>query len=95
MESDNEMLVRRALFGKQVEQFLSSEVGRYMVARAEDQKSDALAAFKSCDVEDVQNVRALQNKVKLAESIVQWMAEAVSDGLAALNIIENRSEENE
>jgi hypothetical protein len=93
MTGDEEevVMIRRAVFGKQVESFMNSEIGRYMVARAIEQKQDAQNAFLKVDCSDAESVRKLQNEIFVAESIVGWLRDAVGDGVQALNILEDRS----
>ncbi len=88
---DQIIMVQRAVFGKQVESFLGSEIGRYILTRASEQKAEAQAEFLEVDPQDTAKVRAIQNKILLANDIARWLADAVSDGLRALSIIEDRS----
>ncbi len=89
-EEDKIKLIRRATFGKQVENFLSSDIGRYLVAHAELEASDAMSAFKTCNPNDVEKVRELQNTILQADKFVQWLASAVNNGLEAIQLIEDR-----
>lgn len=89
-QEDAELIVKRAVFGKQVEQFLNSDIGRYMVQRATLRAESAVESFKRCDPSDVAQVRKLQNEILWAESFSDWLSAAVTDGLQALNIIEER-----
>lgn len=91
MDEDKDLLIRRAVFGKEVEQFLNSSVGRYMISRAHSEVSEAFELLKKCDPKDGKTVQHLQNQVWKAESINQWLSDAVTDGLAAINIIDDRS----
>lgn len=88
--SNPELIIRRAMFGKQVDQFMVSDIGRYLMARAVDETESAIAEFKKCDAANVEGVRRIQTKMQLAEQFQSWLSEAVTDGLQALNILEDR-----
>jgi len=85
-------LFERAAFGKQVDAFMGSDVGKYVMERAQQQRKDAIAEFAQVDATDTSAVQAIQNKLKVAEMVVQWLRDAVMDGLKAFQILEDRSE---
>lgn len=87
---DREGLVRRAVFGEQVAQFLATDIGRYIMVRAESQELEAMKKLKKCEAEDAKLVRKYQNEAEVASSMVKWLGDAVSDGLAALKLLEDR-----
>jgi hypothetical protein len=90
-ETDQLVMIQRAVFGKEVEQFMNSSIGRYMLARAAEEKAVANADFLKVNCGDTIAVQAIQNRAVVADSIVGWLKDAVGDGLRALNIIEDRS----
>lgn len=92
MNEDEEKLViiRRATFGRQVEQFLNTEVGKYLVCRANDEVAKAVFDFKNCCPTDAVEVQSIQNRMKQGENFIEWISQAVNDGLQALNILEDR-----
>lgn len=81
-----------AQFGKQVEQFTSSDIGQYLLSRAMREYDDAVEEFRTVDVSKVEMVRSLQNKMVQSSKFMEWLQEAVREGLNALKIIENGSE---
>lgn len=81
-----------AQFGKQVEQFTSSDIGQYLLSRAMREYDDAVEEFRTVDVSNVEMVRSLQNKMVQSSKFMEWLQEAVREGLNALKIIENGSE---
>lgn len=93
MDEDGQLeMLHRAAFGKQVDLFMKSDVGQYLLARAADQIYEAQEMFKRADCSKASDVQMLQNKIIVADSIVQWLRDAVGDGIQALNILEDRSE---
>lgn len=89
-QESKELLIRRAVFGKQVENFLSSDEGKYLLHRADNDVQTAFEGLKSCDPKDGKMVQTFQNMIYRAESVKQWLTDAVVDGLNATNIIEDR-----
>lgn len=80
MSADTNQLKQQIDFGFQVEAFLRSEIGQYLVKRAEDQISAAVEQLKVADPEDAKAVRAIQNEIKVAESLQYWLADAITAG---------------
>jgi hypothetical protein len=94
VDEDQVAMYRRAAFGKQMEHFMSSDIGNYLIARAHEQKLEAQEAFLTVDCNSALAVYDIQNRILVANSVVGWMLDAVNDGLQAINIIEDRSGEN-
>ena len=80
-----------ANFGDEVDQFLKSQVGMYLLGRAERDAAEAMLLLKDCDPNDWKTVQKLQNSIKLAENVEDWLKEAVAAGLDALQILEERT----
>ena len=87
---NRDLIIRRATFGKQVDIFMSSDIGRYMINRAAEESRSAFEEFKKCDSSNINNVQRLQNKILRSENIQQWLEDAVIDGLHAIKIMEDR-----
>jgi hypothetical protein len=87
---DKELLIQRAVFGQEVEQFLSSYIGKYLLARAQEQVEVAQRAFRDVDVTDVARLTVLQNRINVASSIPDWLVDAINDGAQALQLIDDR-----
>lgn len=87
-EINNEHLVETAVFGKQCEQFLESDIGIYLLARAEQESFEATQKLKVINWDDQDGIRRLQNKIYVAESFKVWMTEAIHQGKQALKLIE-------
>jgi Tfp pilus assembly pilus retraction ATPase PilT len=72
--------VRAAMFGKQVEQFLSSDIGQYLVERANEQAEAAIKELLVVDPTATELIRATQNRVKVSDSILSWLRDAIQMG---------------
>jgi hypothetical protein len=82
--------VQLAVFGRQVELFLETEIGQYLVQCAEQEISEALNKLKDADAEDPKLIRALQAKVKVGEFFIGWLQDAVKSGTQAKELLEER-----
>lgn len=93
-QSERESLLRLADFGDEVDQFLKSRVGQYMLQMASVEVEQAVGKLKECDPEDAVEVRKWQGKIHVAESVQQWLIEAVAAGLQAMTRLEEAEYEN-
>ena len=79
-------------FGGVVKAFLESDVGLHLIRRAELERQSALDEMADGDVTNVNRMRELQMVVRRADSIQQWLADAIMDAHAAAdtrNFMEN------
>lgn len=77
-------IVQRATFGAQVEQFLSSDIGTYLIERADEQAEAALKELVAADPAQPEIIRSIQNRIKVADSIIGWLREAIQMGEQAV-----------
>jgi hypothetical protein len=76
-------------FGKEVEYFINEDrIGKYLMDCAILDMSEAAEAMASCDAADTVAMQRSQIKFKVAQSVRQWLADAVSRGMEARTIIE-------
>lgn len=90
MALENEEVLNQAVFGRQVEDFLSSDVGRYLLEKSEERYIMALTGLKTVVPTDTGAIERLQNEARWAESFRTWLMDAVTDGLRAKQILEER-----
>jgi hypothetical protein len=82
--------LEEAVFGEEVRRFLSEDrIGRYIVAKAAGQVESSLLELKEVDPEDPKLIRSIQTKIRVAESVVGWLAEAIDNGERAKQILED------
>lgn len=67
-------------FGLDVEQFLRSDIGKYLVRKAAEERIDALADLVEVSPVDAEAVRVLQSIIKRADSFVFWLNDAILAG---------------
>lgn len=81
---DIDELKRVQALGEEAERFIESRLGRHMIERAEEEIANAVEVLKTVDPENIKEIRALQNKIKVGEDFQYWLAEAVQAGLNAI-----------
>ena len=82
--------VEQAIFGEEVRQFLENDrVGQYLVRKAQAEVEDAMVELKDVDADNPNAIRRIQMRIRVAESVVGWLAAAVDDGLRARQILED------
>jgi len=82
--------VRTAVFGKQVEEFLKSDIGDFLLQLARHQEQEATTAMVNADLGKMtmQQLMVMQNRVWQAQSFQAWLGDAVRKGLQALEMLE-------
>jgi len=94
-ETTIQLAVAEAILGKDAEEFVSSELGRYVMGRARQQAEDAMEALKKHDPCDYRGIEKLQLKIMQAEGFGDWIKELIVAGRVAkdnLEIIRNEQE---
>lgn len=84
MTTENNPLEQSIAFGIEVENFLQSDIGRYLVQRADEEIEDAVEQLKRADPDEPRVIRHLQSRIQVVESIQYWLAEAIQDGLNSM-----------
>lgn len=77
-------LLTEAVVGKQVEDFLSSDIGQAMLTLAEQQAQEAMDELKKISPTRESEIRELQNRIWLAEKFESWLAGLIRDGQQAV-----------
>jgi hypothetical protein len=73
-----------AVFGREVEYFIDQDpIGQFIIQRAKDDLAEAQEALLEVDPEKPAEVRKLQFKAAVANSVRGWLAEAIQNGRAA------------
>lgn len=77
--TDRQRQLRALELGVEIERFLSSPVGQYMVERSGQQQDDALDALASVDPEDPKEIRRLQSNFRLANQFGEWLRDGITE----------------
>lgn len=83
--------VEWATFGKEVENFVTSTIGDYLLKRSEREITVALSHLKTVSPWRRRRIMDLQNQIKVAEMFQLWLADSIAEGHDAL---EQLQEEN-
>lgn len=87
---EKDPVVEAAVLGKRIESFIESDIGQYLLDRADNKLSDALNQLKTVAPWRTRRIRELQNEVFLAGSFKQWLQDGLSEGISAMHIIEEQ-----
>ncbi len=81
-EQDQELHQIRSTieFGLDVQQFMGTNLGRFLRAKANAQIESAHEALGSVDPEDPKAIRKLQNDAAVASLFLHWIGEIVTEG---------------
>jgi len=88
MSQDQDQLVKSAVLGKQVEDFMASDVGRFFKERIIQERAEAITGFANCDPTDQKEVLKWQNQLVRADAMITWISGVIRDGLTAVHILE-------
>ncbi len=93
MERDKSLLLAEAVLGRDAEDFLRSELGRYLLGRFEQEEREALEALCDMCPTSPEEIRKHQNAVWRARHAKQWLVDLVSAGQHAETILETFAHE--
>lgn len=90
--SDSRETLKAVDLGFEVQAFLESNIGRYLIGRAEAKIEEAVEGLKHVSPDNAAQIRALQHNIHVAEDFQYWLGEAIQAGLnAQREFIEERS----
>lgn len=89
------ILLAQGALGKDAEDFLRSDIGRYLIGRARQEAMLALRELKTVWPWRRRRIQVLQNRVAWAESFEGWVRELVANGKLAENTLDQLTAESE
>ena len=89
----SDVLRAEAALGRDAEEFLASDIGRYIIGRCEHEIAEAQEQLASVSPWRRNRIRQLQNEVWRARSVRQWIAELVIRGREAEKQLEQQQDE--
>jgi hypothetical protein len=84
----SDVLWAQAAMGRDARDFFSSDLGRYLVGRCEQEKADAQEKLSRVSPWRRNRIVQLQNEVWRADAVVSWLAELVTSGQQAEQVLE-------
>lgn len=82
-----------AVLGEQVDSFIRSDVGQYVVAHIENEIEQCLQKLRVVNPNDPEAVRQAQSDIRRAESMKDWLTSAIIAGIKAKDVLEERQDE--
>ena len=86
--TDEQTLIAEAVLGRDAQEFLASEIGRYLLGRAQMDEREALEALVSVKWWRRRRILELQSRIYRARSVRNWLAEIITDGRQAESVLE-------
>lgn len=84
----NDPVVRTAVLGKVVEDFLVSDVGKILTTRAKAEVDKSTEELKTISPLRIFRVMKLQHRIEVWEGFQQELAEAIMNGESATELLE-------
>ena len=85
-------LYAEAILGKDAEEFLKTDLGRYMLARVEEEENEALEGLASVFPWRRRRIQQLQAQLWRARSFRGWLGEIIIASKQALQQLEDRED---
>lgn len=86
--SSVETLYAEAVLGRDAAEFLASDIGRYIIGRCEQEIAEAQDQLSTVAWWRHRRIKQLQNQVWRARSMRDWLAELVTNGHQAEQVLE-------
>lgn len=86
--TDEQTLIAEAVLGRDAQEFLASEIGRYLLGRAQMDEREAMEALVSVKWWRRRRIIELQSRIYRARSVRNWLAEIITDGRQAESVLE-------
>mgnify|MGYP000879394272 FL=1 len=83
MLNERDEMQRLIALGFSAEDFLGSELGKFIAEKAEAERTSAIEELISCSPFDSESVSRLQSRVAIADAAMQWLADAIILGQEA------------
>lgn len=81
-------MVAVAVFGQQVQDFLTGPIGSYLMTRSETRLAILIKELKEAPPVDHSLIQSLQIEIRYLENFQAWLGDAVADGLLAIKQLE-------
>jgi hypothetical protein len=85
-----DVLMAEAVLGRDAEEFLNTDIGRYIIGRCEQEIQEAQDQLSRVSPWRRRRIQQLQNEVWRAQSVKGWIAELIANGRAAEAALEEQ-----
>jgi hypothetical protein len=83
MSDDREGVLELAVFGQEVERFMSSSIGIYIAQKIADEVERTMEELRTVNPSDAGAVAAAQAKARVMIDLSGWLREAIAAGQQA------------
>ena len=80
MTTQTDLYMAEAILGRDAQEFVNTDLGQYLVGRANQEKKDALEQLGRVSPWRRNRIRDLQARVWRAESFLIWIDELITSG---------------
>lgn len=77
-------LMESAATGMAAKEFIASDFGKHLVEKATIEVDEALAELVDAEPADADSIRAIQNRIHIAQSAIRWLMESITEGENAM-----------
>jgi hypothetical protein len=78
-----DLLMAEAVLGRDAEEFLNTELGRFILGRCEQEIAEAQEQLSRVSPWRRRRIQQLQNEVWRAQSMKAWLGELITNGRSA------------
>lgn len=89
----NDLLWAEAVLGRDAQEFLESDIGRYLIGRCNQEIAEAQDKLSMVSPWRRNRIRQLQNEVWRAKSVKDWLVELVTAGTQAEAVLDELERE--
>jgi hypothetical protein len=89
-QADDRLLIAELDIGEEASKFAASDLGRYLIGRANQEIAEAHQLLTTCAWWNTRKIRRLQNNCKVAEMFKQYLLQAITSGRSALTELGKR-----
>lgn len=90
-DEDNRQLVAEVMLGQDAVDFAKSDIGRYLIGRANIEIREATELLKKTWPWRKRRIQQLQNDVWRAENFKIWLLQQINSGRTALSELDRRT----
>ena len=87
-----ELHVAEAILGRDAQDFLNSDIGRFLIGRCEQEIADARNKLDIVSPWRRNRIRQLQNEIWRAKSLQSWLIELIQAGEQAEQMLDEQDE---
>ncbi len=92
LDPESRLLLADADLGKEVEEFLATQLGQTLVGLAQQEYTEALLKLETVAWWRKGRIRELQNQAWRARSFLLWMRSLLIQGRASLQVMEEQEQ---